>query len=274
MRRVTAAYATVALLVLAGCGSSAEDPALSAEQASPTATETTKVESAAPEPTDERTTEQPQPTRTPEREREREAKQSGGEGEWLLVADVVDGDTIKVERGGEIVTLRLIGMDTPETVHPSRGVECYGPEASARAHELLNNASVRLEFDPSQGRFDKYGRTLAYVWMRDGRMFNEVMIEEGYAEEYTYDTAYKYQARFRAAEEAARAAGKGIWGSCDTWQEEQPAEEPADSGGGTDPRFDTCREAIAAGYGPYYRGQDPEYEWYQDRDGDGVVCES
>ncbi|REF37153.1 endonuclease YncB(thermonuclease family) [Thermasporomyces composti] len=211
------------------------------------------------------------------------------EGEWLPVVDVVDGDTIKVRRGGEAVTLRLIGMDTPETVHPNMPVECYGPEASRKAHELLDAASVRLEFDPSQGRLDKYGRTLAYVWMRDGRLFNEVMIRQGFAEEYTYDAAYKYQARFRAAEQAARAAGAGLWGACSTKPTTKPAEpkpqpkrpkpqepkkQPKNPGGDLDPRFSTCKEAIAHGYGPYYRGKDPEYDWYRDADGDGVVCES
>jgi micrococcal nuclease len=126
----------------------------------------------------------------------------------LEVARVVDGDTIKVSGGA---TIRMIGMDTPETVDPRKPVQCFGIEASRHAHALLDGRTVRLEYDPSQGRFDKYGRTLAYVWMSDGRLYNEVMIREGYAHEYTYDTPYEYQARFRAAEAAARNASLGLW---------------------------------------------------------------
>jgi micrococcal nuclease len=126
----------------------------------------------------------------------------------LEVARVVDGDTIKLSGG---TTIRLIGMDTPETVDPRKPVQCFGIEASRHAHALLDGQTVRLEYDPSQGRFDKYGRTLAYLWMSDGRLYDEVMIREGYAHEYTYDTPYKYQARFRAAEAAAREASLGLW---------------------------------------------------------------
>jgi micrococcal nuclease len=108
-------------------------------------------------------------------------------------------------------TLRLIGMDTPETVDPRKPVQCFGREASARAHRLLDGARVRLSFDPTQGRRDKYGRTLAYVWLPDGRLYNRVMIADGYAHEYTYAVPYRYQARFVAAERSARAANRGLW---------------------------------------------------------------
>ena len=199
------------------------------------------------------------------------AEPASGQG-WVPVVEVVDGDTVKVERDGETVTLRLIGIDTPESVHPTRPVECYGPKASEQAHRLLDGQRVRLEFDPSQGRLDRYGRTLAYVWLRDGRMFNEVMIRGGFAEEYTYDLPYKYQSRFRAAERAAKDRGTGLWGAC-AGAEAEPIAEPKPAGG-TDPRFGSCREAVGAGYGPYVRGRDPEYAWYVDGDGDGVVCES
>jgi micrococcal nuclease len=189
---------------------------------------------------------------------------------WLPVVRVVDGDTIEVNRGGEQVTLRLIGIDTPETVHPTEPVGCWGPEASAQAHKLLDGQSVRLEYDASQGRLDKYDRTLAYVWLRDGRMFNEVMIKGGFAEEYTYDGAYRYQQRFRTAEHAAQQRDAGVWSS----ECEQPAPPPKPAVDDNDPRFDTCGEAIDNGYGPYNAGTDPEYDWYRDADSDGVVCES
>ena len=126
----------------------------------------------------------------------------------LPVARVVDGDTIRVSTG---VTLRLIGMDTPETVDPRKPVQCFGREASTHAHELLDNTSVSLEYDPTQGRLDRYGRTLAYVWMSDGRLFNQLMIEDGFAHEYTYSVPYKYQAAFIAAEQDARLTERGLW---------------------------------------------------------------
>jgi micrococcal nuclease len=124
------------------------------------------------------------------------------------VVRVVDGDTVTVANGD---TLRLIGIDTPETVDPREPVQCFGVEASRRAHVLLDGRSVELEYDATQGTLDRYGRTLAYVWLPDGRLFNEVMIAEGFAHEYTYDVPYRYQARFRAAQHAARDAQRGLW---------------------------------------------------------------
>ena len=126
----------------------------------------------------------------------------------MPVARVVDGDTIKVSTG---ITLRLIGLDTPETVDPRKPVQCFGREASSHAHELLDNTNVSLEYDPSQGRLDRYGRTLAYVWMSDGRLYNQLMIADGYAHEYTYSVPYRYQDAFIAAERAARDAQRGLW---------------------------------------------------------------
>ncbi|WP_040422003.1 thermonuclease family protein [Actinopolymorpha alba] len=192
---------------------------------------------------------------------------------------MVDGDTIKVQRGATTETVRLIGLDTPETKDPRKGVQCYGPEASNQAHKLLDGRDVRLEIDPSQGTVDKYGRALAYVWFGDGQLFNEVMIRAGFGREYTYDTHYRYRDRFIAAQEAARSAKAGLWKACAVTPKPDPKAEPAPkpkpkpAPKATDPRFGTCKEAIAAGYGPYQRGVDPEYDWYRDRDGDGVVCE-
>ncbi len=126
------------------------------------------------------------------------------------VVAVVDGDTLKVNMPDR-TTIRVIGIDTPETVDPRRPVQCFGAEASARAHALLDRRSVSIEFDASQGREDRYGRTLAYVWLPDGRSFNETMITEGYAHEYTYDTPYRYQRAYRQAETEARQGDRGLW---------------------------------------------------------------
>lgn len=127
------------------------------------------------------------------------------------VTKVVDGDTIWVRVGGDRVKVRLIGMDTAETVAPGEPVGCYGPEATAEATRLLSNASVFLETDPSQGMYDRYERLLAYVWLEDGRLFNLTMIRGGYAIEYTYDDAYAYRDEFMAAQRQAEQDRVGMW---------------------------------------------------------------
>jgi micrococcal nuclease len=126
------------------------------------------------------------------------------------VVDVVDGDTLKVGMPDR-TTIRVLGMNTPETVDPRKPVECFGREASQRAHDLLDGQEVWLEFDASQGRKDRYGRTLAYVWLPDGPSFEETMISDGYAYEYTYDLPYRYQDTYNAAEADAREAQRGLW---------------------------------------------------------------
>jgi micrococcal nuclease len=122
----------------------------------------------------------------------------------------------RVVMGGKNVKIRLIGLDTPETVDPRKPVQCFGKEASAKAKELLTVKSVRVEKDPSQGEFDKYGRLLAYIYLPDGTLFNKYMISEGYGHEYTYNLPYKYQKEFKAAQAQARTGKKGLWadGAC------------------------------------------------------------
>lgn len=129
------------------------------------------------------------------------------------VTDVVDGDTIKIRKDGIIETLRLIGIDTPETVDPRKPVQCFGKEASSMAKQLLLEKNVRIESDSTQDTRDKYGRLLVYVFRDDGLFFNKHMIAEGYAYEYTYNVPYKYQAEFKSAQENARSSGKGLWSS-------------------------------------------------------------
>ena len=127
------------------------------------------------------------------------------------VVKVVDGDTIAVLMNGKPTTLRLIGLDTPETVDPRKPVQCFGKAASDKAKEMLTGKTVHLEFDASQGTLDKYGRTLAYVFLVDGTLFNKYMIAEGYAHEYTYNLPYKYQNEFKAAQKRAREEKRGLW---------------------------------------------------------------
>jgi micrococcal nuclease len=121
------------------------------------------------------------------------------------------------------VRVRLIGLDTPEVVDPRKPVQCFGKEASAEMKKITGAGYARLELDPSQGTYDKYGRLLAYVYIplnskQEGLLVNKYMIDEGYGHEYTYDIPYKYQKDFKAAERSARESGKGLWapGVCES----------------------------------------------------------
>lgn len=137
--------------------------------------------------------------------------------EFYPVTKVIDGDTVEINLNGAKETLRLIGINTPETVDPRKPVECFGREASNKAKEILTGKQVRIESEASQGDRDKYGRLLTYVFLKDGTHFNKYMIEQGYAYEYTYDLPYKYQNEFKAAQTSAKNAGRGLWapGACD-----------------------------------------------------------
>jgi micrococcal nuclease len=135
------------------------------------------------------------------------------------VLRVVDGDTLHVLVNGRDVTVRMIGLNTPETVKPNSPIECFGPAASQFAKRALTDQRVTLELDRSQGRTDKYGRMLAYVWLaRSGgglRLFNLAEIAGGYAYERQYGpTPYAWRNQFRAAERSAQAAGAGLWAAC------------------------------------------------------------
>jgi len=130
---------------------------------------------------------------------------------FYSVTQVVDGDTIKVNLGGKEETLRLIGLDTPETVDPRKPVQCFGKEASNKARELLSGKKVRIEKDSTQGDRDKYGRLLTYIYREDGLFYNKYMIEQGYAHEYTYGTSYKYQSEFKTAQKNAQTSQLGLW---------------------------------------------------------------
>lgn len=207
----------------------------------------------------------------------------------VTVTEVVDGDTIKV-LAGVIVTVRILGIDAPE-VGSSTGAQCWGAESTAFATQTLLNARVRLISDPTQDAIDVYGRQLAYVELSSGEDFSVLSVQAGHARNYTYSRPVARIAAIAAAEQTARAGGLGLWGSpClgglspplpvvavpPPAPEPAPAPEPVPAppvDAGTDPRFDTCRAANAGGYGPYVAGVDPEYDWYQDRDSDGIVCE-
>lgn len=127
------------------------------------------------------------------------------------VTKVVDGDTLVVNIEGVTETLRLIGIDTPETQDPRKPVQCFGQEATNKANELLNGKKVRLEADETQNERDIYDRLLRYIYLEDGTFINEIMIKEGYAFEYTYDVPYKYQQQFKDSQDYAQSNKQGLW---------------------------------------------------------------
>lgn len=128
-----------------------------------------------------------------------------------VVDRVIDGDTVDVWQTSEIVRVRLLGIDTPETVDPRKPVQCFGAEASEHLRDLLDGQLVTLEYDETQGEIDKYGRHLAYLFLEDGTNVSLQMIAEGYAYEYTYNDPYKYQATFKIAQAEAQETQIGLW---------------------------------------------------------------
>ncbi len=132
-------------------------------------------------------------------------------GWWAQVTRVVDGDTIVV--GNEKVRLKCI--DTPETKDTRKPVECYGPEASKFSTKSLTGKRVHLELDPLDARTnhqDHRGRTLAYVFLEDGTLFNLELMQLGFAHTTPYPCSHKSE--FKRAEVVARNAGLGLWGAC------------------------------------------------------------
>jgi micrococcal nuclease len=129
------------------------------------------------------------------------------------VVRFVDGDTFSVNLAGKQETIRLIGVDTPETVAPDTPVQCYGPAASAYIKNLVENKLVRLESDPSNEDRDRYGRLLRYAYLPDGRLVQQEIIRNGYGFAYTV-YPFTQKDAFVTAENSAREAGKGLWDNC------------------------------------------------------------
>ena len=189
-----------------------------------------------------------------------------------VVERVVDGDTIVVRGVGRV---RLIGVDTPETVAPGRPVEFFGREASAFTKRLLEGRSVRLEYD--RERTDRYGRTLAYVHLADGTFANAEIIRRGYGHAYTR-FPFRYLDRFRQLEREARSVGRGLWNPAASPSRAAAAGRPSGAAAARIPWDDngngrvTCAEARRHGIAPVPRSH-PAYAYMRDGDGDGVVCE-
>jgi micrococcal nuclease len=126
----------------------------------------------------------------------------------------VDGDTVIVKIGSHRESVRFIGIDTPESVAPTRPVECFGVEAKHRMAELLP-AGTRVTLERDVEARDKYGRLLAYVHRADDGLFvNLAMVEEGLAESSPFPPNTAHQADFEQAEAAAKAAKLGLWPAC------------------------------------------------------------
>jgi len=198
-----------------------------------------------------------------------------------LVTDVVDGDTVTVAKSGG-TTIRIIGIDTPETVHPYESVECGGPRASAAAAKMLTGQRVQVVYDPSQGRLDTYDRTLAYLTVPGLGDFGLAMVRRGLAAEYTYDTAYAKQTQYVQAESRARSQRKGVWGLCGGVDTPLATPEPPSN---PQPKPGTC----ASGYSPCVPAYPPDLDCDDidgpvsvtgddphgfDADGDGTGCDS
>jgi len=129
----------------------------------------------------------------------------------VRVVRVIDGDTIEVcciaDRPEKV---RYIGVNAPETKHPTKGVEAFGMEAAASNKMRVAGKTVRLEFDMQ--RRDRHDRLLAYVYLEDGTFVNAWLVEQGYAQVMTIPPNVKHQELFLKLQREAREAGRGLWG--------------------------------------------------------------
>ena len=147
-------------------------------------------------------------TEEPVADRDPAAERSGP------VVRVIDGDTIKVELDGRLQTVRLVGIDSPESGRPQTPVECGSKQAGTALRRLLLNRQVALLRDPTQDAVDKYGRVLAYVEV-DGRDAGEAMVASGWAKAYVYrGVEFSRVGAYRAAESAAANRRAGVHGAC------------------------------------------------------------
>ncbi|WP_066373414.1 thermonuclease family protein [Herbidospora mongoliensis] len=213
----------------------------------------------------------------------------------MKIKKIVDGDTVDVTYKGRTLRVRLLEIDAP--ARPA----CWSKAAASRTAALLavgKGAYVLRDKEPK----DPQGRYLFYVWNAAGTFVNRSLVRGGYARTVLDSPNDKYIKVMRADQAKAKSERLRIWsGKCDSatptpkptpkpspkpsptstgggggstpTTSPSPSPTPTGGGSGNDPRFDTCAKANAAGYGPYYKGSDPEYAWYQDRDGDGIVCE-
>ena len=136
---------------------------------------------------------------------------SGGDpyGKWVLVTQVVNGDTIHVGRGWRKTTVQFLGVETAKTAHPDKRVGLLGPEVLEFTKKILKGKKVHLEFEPSN-QMDRYGRLLAYVYLSDGSLFNAELIKRGYARVIA-PSYFRYYDEFHNYEREAVAGSRGRW---------------------------------------------------------------
>jgi micrococcal nuclease len=133
---------------------------------------------------------------------------------YYTVTKVSDGDTFEVNMDGRIEKVRLIGVDTPETVKPNSPTECYGKMASDYTKTELSGKAVRLEADSINQNRDRYDRLLRYAYLENGILFNAQLISEGYGFAYLSFPFTKAE-EFRQLQVEAREQNKGLWsGNC------------------------------------------------------------
>lgn len=138
-----------------------------------------------------------------------------GRGVPVVVTHVVDGDTVEVRLpDGSTDRVRLLGIDTPETVKPNTPVQCYGPEASARTKALVPDGTDVLLQRDVEAR-DRYGRLLAYVWRRrDGLFVNRSLVADGHARTLSIAPNTAHRVDLSQVQNLARQGGLGLWGAC------------------------------------------------------------
>lgn len=214
------------------------------------------------------------------------------------VSEFVDGDTLKVKASdGHVDTVRLIGIDTPETKDPRTTVQCFGVEASQHIKDLIKDKKITLEADASQDNKDKYSRFLRYIKLEDGTDINLKMVADGFAYEYTYDKPYKNQSTYKKAQQEADAADKGLWSpnTCNGQKDKAaqtttppstpvptptptPTPEPTPQPSNCNPNYEPCvpnsstdLDCPDIGFKVHVIGTDV---YKLDRDHDGYGCES
>lgn len=258
--RIVVALLTFSLAAaVSSCGSGVDE-----QQSSQRPREVVRSATTEPAPASSEPTTSPPPSSSPT------SAPSVASGPTVTVTRVVDGDTIWVSDGSKV---RLIGIDTPEIG------ECGYDESGSLLRQLVDGRQVTLVAG-ARDDVDRYDRLLRYVDV-DGVDANLEMIRSGRAvARYDSRDGYGRHAREDAYIAAdASSPDANVCGPPSTLAPSPPIEPapasppPAPGGGATDPRFPTCAAAKSAGLGPYRLGIDPEYHWYRDADGDGVVCE-
>ncbi|GAB3051586.1 thermonuclease family protein [Virgibacillus ainsalahensis] len=234
-----------------------------------------------------------QPNNNQNKGKEQPGQETPNHAEKAIVNRVVDGDTIEINYNGSVEDVRLLLVDTPETVHPSKPVQPFGLEASNFAKETLEKGeTVYIEFDGPKR--DHYERLLGYIW-DDGKNFNKQLLRKGLARyAYVYDPPYTHQEAFQKAENYARNNQLGIW-SIEGYVTSDGYSFQSEDSGDTETTSSSQSESLSSGFDPNgpdrdcsdFDTQAAAQEFYEKAggteqdphrldgaDNDGKVCES